>query len=220
MERDDLILEGIDRLERRVAPLTATAQALSELRSEMAPRVNEAVQALIRELADVEADFQLEELFFLVKKAMRNVKNFSFALDQMKNLIDFTTTVEPLLKSSVPQMIQYLDGLERNGVFRLLTLGLDVLKKIGAMYSEQEMEKIGAGVVRLAGTLRHLTRPESLEFLERAAQLPARVDLSAAKEAGPFRMLWAMGDHEVKQGLGVLLELTRGLAGLKTEQTP
>jgi uncharacterized protein YjgD (DUF1641 family) len=215
MQRDEMILEGIERLENRIAPLSSTAQALSELRSELAPRVNEAVQALIRELADVEADFQVEELFFLVKKALRNVRNFSFALDQMKNLIDFTTTVEPLLKSSVPQMIQYLDSLERSGVFRLLAMGLDVLRKIGAIFSEEDLARLADGVVRLAASVKQLTRPESIEFLERTAALPARVNLSAARPMGPVGLLWAMGDPEVKQGLGVLLELTRGLAAVK-----
>ena len=95
-----------------------------QLAWELAPRVNEAVQALIIELADVEADFQLEDLLFLLKKMMRNIRNLSFALDQMKNLIDFALTAEPLLKSSVPQVISYLDDLEQRGVLRLLGMVL------------------------------------------------------------------------------------------------
>jgi hypothetical protein len=47
----------------------------------VAPRVNEAVQALIVELADVEADFQLEDLVYFIKKLMRNVKNITFLLE-------------------------------------------------------------------------------------------------------------------------------------------
>ncbi len=89
-----------------------------ELREELAPRVNEAVQALIVEMADVEADFQIEDLVFLIKKTMRNTKNLNFLLDQLKNLIDFALTAEPLLKSSVPQLISYVDHLEQHGVFR------------------------------------------------------------------------------------------------------
>ena len=76
MNNEDLILERLDRLESQIAPLAASARAVSELRDEVAPRVNEAVHALIAQLADVEADFQLEDLLFLIKKAMRNVKNF------------------------------------------------------------------------------------------------------------------------------------------------
>jgi len=39
---------------------------------------------LIVELADVEADFQVEDLVFLIKKMMRNLKNLNFVLDQIE----------------------------------------------------------------------------------------------------------------------------------------
>jgi hypothetical protein len=47
-----------------------SARSVQELKEQLAPRVNEAVQALIVELADVEADFQLEDLTFFIKKLM------------------------------------------------------------------------------------------------------------------------------------------------------
>ena len=57
MTTEQMILDRLDRLESRIEPLMASAKALGELREELAPRVNEAVQAMIVELADVEAGF-------------------------------------------------------------------------------------------------------------------------------------------------------------------
>jgi uncharacterized protein YjgD (DUF1641 family) len=216
MTNEDLILQRLDHLESRIEPLTAFARAAGELREELAPRVNEGVQALITELADVEADFRVEDLVFLVKKLMRNTRNLNFILDQMKNLIDFALTAEPLLKSSVPQVIVFLDELEQRGVLRLLGTGVDVLKKIGAAYSAEEMQQIGDGLVRLIGILKKLTAPAALDLLDRAAEVPARVDVSRARPIGMFGMLGALGDREVQLGLGVLMELTKGLGVLKT----
>ncbi|KPJ76641.1 MAG: hypothetical protein AMJ54_11030, partial [Deltaproteobacteria bacterium SG8_13] len=190
--------QRLARLESQVAPMAESARALSELRDELAPRVNEAVHALIAELADVEADFQIEDLAFLLKKSMRNVRNLSFALDQLKNLIDFTITAEPLMKSSVPQVIFFLDELEQKGVFRLLNLGIEVLKQIGTTYSEEQMQQIGTGLVRLLGIVHKLTMPEALDLLERAADVPARVDLSTVKPVGTWGLLGALSDHQVK----------------------
>jgi len=215
MTTEQMILDRLDRLESQIAPLTASAKALDELREELAPRVNEAVQALIVELADVEADFQLEDLLFLLKKMMRNTRNLNFVLDQMKNLIDFALTAEPLLKSSVPQVISYLDDLEQRGVLRLLGTGMEVLKKVGASYSTEELQQTADGVVRLAGILKKLTAPAALDLIDSAADLPTRVNVSGAQAVGPWGMLRSMGDPQVQQGLGVLLELTRGLAVLK-----
>ncbi|MEA3230639.1 MAG: DUF1641 domain-containing protein [Thermodesulfobacteriota bacterium] len=50
---------------------------------------------------------------------------------------------------------------------------------------------------------------------KRAAEIPGRVDPARAKEVGLFGMMSAMSDHEIKQGMGILLELTRGLTVLK-----
>jgi len=215
MSNEELILDRLDRLEQEIAPMADSARSILELREDLAPRVNEAVKALIEELADVEADFQLEDLLFLIKSAMRNVRNLNFLLDQLKNLIDLALTAEPLLKSTVPQIIYYLDELEQRGVFRLARTSLEVVKKIGETYTSEEMEQIGDGLVKLLGVAKKLTAPEAITLIDHAAELPAKIDLSKAKEVGPCGMFWAMGTKEAKEGLGVLLELTKGLAALK-----
>jgi uncharacterized protein YjgD (DUF1641 family) len=167
MNNEALILERLDRLEQEVAPLADSAKSVAELREQLAPRVNEAVKALIIELADVEADFQLEDLTFFIKKLMRNVKNLTFALEQLKNIIDFALAVEPLLKITVPQVIQLFDKMERKGLLRIFT------------------------------------------------DFPNKVDFSRTKDVGLFGMMQAMSDKEVKEGLGVVIELTKGLSTLK-----
>lgn len=215
MTQDMELAERLQRLEERIEPLVQSAKAVSELRDELAPRVNEAVQALIIELADVEADFQIEDLIYLLKNVMRNVKNMNFTLDQLKNLIDFAVIAEPLLKTTVPQIIHYFDDLEQKGVFRLLSTGLDVLKQISTRYSAEQMQEIGDGLVRLTGCLQKLTTPEALDLLDKAADLPSQLDVTDSKPVGIWGMLGALSRPEVKEGMGVALELTSSLAHLK-----
>ena len=167
MNNEALILERLERLEQAIAPVTDSAKSVKELKEQLTPRVNEAVQALIVELADVEADFQLEDLTFFIKKLMRNVKNLTFLMEQLKNLIDFVQAVEPLLKTTVPHIISAFDQLEQKGLLRIVT------------------------------------------------KFPAKVDLSRAEEVGLFGMLQALREKEIRQGLGVLLELTRGLSAVR-----
>jgi len=215
MTNDELIVKRLENLERQVAPLAAFAQAAGELREEIAPRINEAVQALIVELADIESDFQIEDLLYLLKKLMRNIGTLNYVLDQTRNLVDFAQTAEPLLKNSVPQVIAFLDGLEQGGVFRLLSIATEVLRKIGSTVSPEDMHQIGDGIVRLVGVLKRLTAPAAIDLLERAADVPARVDLSSARPVGLWGMVGAMGDPDVQKGLGVLMEFTKGLGALK-----
>jgi len=215
MNQEDTIQKRLERLEQQIAPVADSARSISELREELAPRVNEAIKALIVELADIEADFQLEDLLFLIKKVLRNVRNLTYSIDQLKNIIDFVLIAEPLLKSTVPQMIYYMDDMEQRGVFTLLSSSMEMIKKTAETYTAEDLSQIGDGLVKLLGIFKKLTTPESLALLDKAAEVPSCVDLSRAKPAGAWGLLWAMGNPEVKNGLGILLELTKGLSVLK-----
>jgi len=215
MNNEQVIMEQLDHLGQEIATLTDSARALRELRDDLSPRVNETVKVLIEQLAEMEADVQFEDLVALLKNLMRNVRNLGWSVDQLKNLIDFLRTVEPLLKSAVPQAIIYLDKLERQGVFRVVASMMKVLEKIAETYTPEDIEQIENGLVPLVGVAKKLTTPEALNLLDKAADVPARVDLSQAKAVGPFGMLFALGNSEVKQGMGVVLELTKALSLLK-----
>jgi len=75
MTNEEKILERLERLEKKIDPISESAASVKELKMELAPRVNEAVHYFIEELADIEADFQLEDLIFFCKKALRTGKN-------------------------------------------------------------------------------------------------------------------------------------------------
>ena len=68
MTNEEQLLRRIDRMEKEIRDVADSARAVKELRDQLAPRVNEAVHALIEELVDIEEDFQLEDLVFFIKK--------------------------------------------------------------------------------------------------------------------------------------------------------
>jgi len=215
MTNEELILERLDRIEAQLAPITHTASGIKELREDLIPLSGQAFRLLIRELEDVESSFQLEDLMALLKRTLSSVKDIIFALDQLENIVDFTTTIEPLLKSAVPQIINYLDDLEQRGVLRIITSMLDVRAKIAATYSPEDIDQIGDGAVVALGLAKKLSDPKAKQFLEKIAELPAKVDLTGAKPVGAFGMLRAFSSREAKEGLGVLVELTKAMGELK-----
>jgi uncharacterized protein YjgD (DUF1641 family) len=216
MTSEELILERLDRIESRLAPLTDSARSVSELRDDLTPLANNAVKLLVKELQDVESSFQLKDLMEMSKQFLRSVRNVTYSLKQLQNAVDFITTLEPLLRGSVPQLIGYLDDMEQRGVFRIINATLGVRAKIAKTYSPEDIEQIGDGVVALLGLAKKITSPQALAFLGSVAELPAKLDLASSKGVGPFGLLGAISNKEVKEGLGVLMELTKGLGTLKT----
>jgi uncharacterized protein YjgD (DUF1641 family) len=215
MTNEELILERLDRIEAQLAPIVQTAGGIKDLREDLIPLSGQAFRLLSQELEDVESSFQLEDLLTLFKRALRSVKPVIFSLEQLENIVDFITTIEPLLKSAVPQVINYLDELEQKGVLRIITATLDVRAKIASAYTAEDIDQIGDGAVALLGLAKKLSDPEATDFLEKIADLPSKVDLAGAKPVGPFGMLGALSSKEARQGLGVLMELTKAMGSLK-----
>jgi uncharacterized protein YjgD (DUF1641 family) len=219
MTNEELILERLDRIEAQLAPISQTASGIKDLREDLIPLSGQAFRLLIRELEDVESSFQLEDLMALLKRSLRSVKHIIFALEQMENIVDFVTTIEPLLKSSVPQIINYLDDLEQRGILRIITSTLDVRAKIAAAYSAEDIDQIGDGAVVALGLAKKLSDPKAAEFLGKLAELPSKIDLSDAKPVGPIGMLSALSSKEARKGLGVLMQLTKAMGELKNGGT-
>ena len=154
MTNEEQLLRRIDRLEEEIRDVADSPRAVKELRDQLAPRVNGVAHALIEGLADIEEEFQLEDLVFFVKKLLRNIRNLNFALEQLKNLIDFDRAIAPLLKRSIPQRIATFDEWEKRGIFRLVT------------------------------------------------EVPGKNDFSRSREVGLVGLMQAMGDPEVRAGMG------------------
>ena len=216
MTNEELILQRLDALDAKIDPIIKTTRKWGEFADDLVPLQQQAVNILINELQEVEAGFQLEDLLLLVKQSARSIRNLQFALKAMDNIIEFVMDIEPLLKSAVPKMIEHLDEMEQKGVFRIIKAMMDVRAKVAATYDHKDIEQISDGMVAMLKLAKHMSDPKTLEFLEKFTSVPANVDLNNVKEVGPFGMLSAGFDSEVKQGLGVMMALTKAMGKIKS----
>lgn len=215
MTNEELILKKLEALEEKIEPIVRSRNTLLELKEDLLPLQNQAIQLIIRELQEVEAGFQLDDVFVLIKQVMRSTRNLIFALKAMDNIVEFITDMEPLLKSAVPKIIEALDDMERQGVFRIIGATLKVRSKIAARYDSDDIDKIGDTLVTLLGLAKKMADPKAQAFLEKIAGLPAQVDLSKTQGVSAMGLLSAGFSGEMKQGLGVLLELTKAMGKMK-----
>lgn len=215
MTNEELILKKLEAIEAKIDPIVKSREALLELKKDLLPLQHQAFDLIIKELQEVEAGFQLDDLLTLMKQAMRSTRNLVFSLKALDALIEFLMDMEPLLKSAVPKFIEALDDMERQGVFRILKATLDLRSKVAAQYDADDIDKIGDGMVALLGLAKKISDPQTLLFLEKAAALPANVNLAGSKKIGPMGLISAGFNSEIKQGLGVLMELTKAMGKMK-----
>lgn len=215
MTNEELILQRLDALDAKIDPIISARQKWDELKDDLVPLQHHAMDLMIEHLQEVEAGFQLEDLLLLLKQSMRSIKNLRFALKTVDTIIEFFNDIEPLLKSAVPKMIEHLDDLERKGVFRIIKAMLDVRAKVAAEYDHHDIEQISDGAVAMLRLAKKLSDPKVLAFMEKAVALPGQIDLSHTGKIGPFKMISAGFNSEVKDGLGVLMELTKAMGKMK-----
>jgi len=217
MTNEELILEKLERLETQIQPLIKTSEKFAELKNDLIPISNHATALLINQLTEVESGFQLEDFVSLTKEAMRNTRNFTFALKQMASMIEFVKDLEPLLKSAVPQTIHYLNELEQKGVFRIIKATVDLRTKVAASYTAEDIDMMGDGIVALLGLTKSLSDPKTVELLEKLSRIPSKVELENAKSVGVFGLASAGFNPEISKGLGVLMELTKAMGKIESE---
>ncbi len=177
-------LEGVDRVEKQLEVFARPWETLTDLGKDLSILMDPAAKRLTEELVEVEIGFQLEDFFALLKRLLPSLKYVSWAMEQLENLVDWWADMEPILKVAVPKMIDRLDVLEQQQVFKVF----------GKLFSG-----------------------EMLQFMDRLAEVALATRLEEAKPVGPMGLLWQMRSPECRQGLGVLLELTRALERMRPE---
>jgi len=217
MTTEELILERLDRMEEQLGTLVKSQRRADELRQDLTPLVGSAFRHLMEELGEVEFGFQLEDLYALMKQSLRSIRSLTYALKQLHTLIDLWQTTEPLLKSTVPALIDYMDGLEQRGVFRTYSAMLEVRAKVASQYGPEEISAMGDGFVILLSILKQLSHPEIVRFIGRLMEIPLEIKPEECKPIGPLGALSGLADPEAKRGLGVMLELLKGLGRVKIE---
>jgi len=215
MSKEDLILEKLGKIEAELAVMREAREPMDDLIRDLNPIMKQALYALIKEFKDVEDSFQLEDLLPLFKKLLVNVNNLTWALEALETIIDMWHTMEPMMKSALHNTVRYLGTLEQKGVFRTYEAMLEVRGKIAQHYGPEDIQAMGDSFVVLIGLLKKMSDPKMLELLEKLTDMPANIDLANAKPVGMFGVVGALSNSEVKDGIGVAMEMVKALGKLK-----
>ncbi len=185
MNRDDLILERLAKIEERLEAVARVEEQLadfgrawenlSDLGRELSLLTNPTVRRLTEELVEVESGFQVEDFFALLKKLLPSLRYLAYLLDQLENLVDLWQDVEPLLKIAVPHFIDRLDDLERKGIFKINAAVLEMYAKIAQHYTPEDIATIGDGFVRMHGIVKKFADPVVIQSFEAVFDMYAKL---------------------------------------------
>lgn len=215
MSNDALLLERLDRIEQRLERMASSAESSHDLHETLAPILKGAFVSMLAEFSAMEHKVNLDDLFALFRRAMCSVRDMTYMLEQLENIIELWRTVEPMTKPLFLSSVEYLDELERNGVMAKVSALGEVGSKTAGAFSADQIRNMGETLVFFLSVLERMSNPETRAVLDKLVDAMSEVDLASAQSGSLFGLAKAMGSKDVRNGLGVALEMTKALGKIK-----
>lgn len=200
----DAVIAYVDEQHRRQAEM-------DEFKNDVLPIANHMVKLSIDELAEIGSDFQLEDMFFLVKRLLRDVNLLTDLLGRMEGAVELFDEVQVIGNQAFHQAVLELDRMEREGYFNFARSGYQVIQRIVEEFDEDDVSALGDNIVTILTTVKNLTQPEIMDLTNNA--------LSAFNEepvpdgnVSVFQLLREMSDPKVRRGMARLLNMVKVLA--------
>ena len=200
----DAVIAYVDDQRRRQADM-------DEFKNDVLPIANHMVKLSIDELAEIGSDFQLEDMFFLVKRLLRDVNLLTDLLGRMESAVELFDEVQVIGNQAFHQAVLELDRMEREGYFNFARGGWQIIQRIVEEFDEDDVNALGDNIVAILTTVKNLTQPEIMDLTNNA--------LSAFNEepvpdgnVSVFQLLRDMSDPKVRRGMARLMNMVKVLA--------
>ena len=218
MDNDVALLhQKIDTLTTQVTFLTKQAeiqqrrqQEFDELKQDMIPIANHMIKLTIDELAEIDPEFEIEDLLYILKRVLRNVPLLLTMFDRFEALMGITDEVELLGKQVFSTAVENLDQMERDGYFAFAREGWGILERIVAEFSEEDVKALGDNVVTILTTVRNMTQPEIMTMANNAIgaiqEVPPETETPSA-----ISLLRELSNPKTRRGMARMINLLQVL---------
>jgi uncharacterized protein YjgD (DUF1641 family) len=212
------LLQKVEALTDEVRTVSAQMEAqrrsqlvLEELVQDLVPVFNQAFKKIVSELAEVDGQFQAEELLFMLKRLLANTHRFNALVNQLESALDLLGDVDKLGKPVFQTAVTTFDQLERKGYFRFAQESARIVDRIATEFSADDVRALGDNIVTILSTVRNMTQPDIMALANRAADT-----LHASEPAEGDTSMWALmrelGDPQMRRGLARMLRVVKTFA--------
>ncbi len=213
----DLLMERLDGIESHLAEQRRRAAELEELKRDLIPIGNDMVKLTIDELAEIGTEFKAEDLFFLLKRLLRDTHLLLQALDQLEAVMGLGEEMERLMKPMFNTAVEELDRLERNGYFAFARETWRIVEQVVTEFSEEDVRALADNIVFILETIRNMTQPEIMALANRS------VDALRAEPEGPqdislWQFLRELRRPQTRRGMARMVNILKALGG--SSETP
>jgi len=209
----DQLTAQLQAQERQIGLLIQVAQVqqrqieeFEELKRDVVPIVNHLIKLAIDELAEVNSDFQVEDLFFVLKRLLRDTRMLAGGLNRLEMMMELYDESQVLGKQIFSRVVAELDRMERAGYFTFARGGLNIVERIVTEFTEEDVRLLGENIVLILNTIKDMTQPEILHFI-RNTLLIAEREIEKPVDSSWLSLVGQMRQPEVRRGLALTLRV-------------
>jgi uncharacterized protein YjgD (DUF1641 family) len=208
---DDLTWK-VDHLTQLLEAQQRRQQDLDELKADLIPIGNQMLKLSIDELAEIGTEFQMEDLFFLLKRLLRNTHTLVSLLEGLEAGMGLAEEANLIGKQVFSNVVEELDQMEHKGYFAFAREGWSILDRIVTEFSEEDVRALGDNIVTILYTVRNMTQPEILELANRSLAAIQPEDEITPDSVSTWSLLRELSDPKVRVGMARMLNLLKVLA--------
>ncbi len=207
---DDLTWK-VDHLTQLLEAQQRRQQDLDELKADLIPIGNQMLKLSIDELAEIGTEFQMEDLFFLLKRLLRNTHTLVSLLEGLEAGMGLAEEANLIGKQVFSNVVEELDQMEHKGYFAFAREGWSILDRIVTEFSEEDVRALGDNIVTILYTVRNMTQPEMLELANKSLAA-IQQDQVTPESVSTWSLLRELSDPKVRVGMVRMLNLLKVLA--------
>jgi len=208
------INQKLDILGEQMHQYQVRQREIQELKNDLTVIGKDIFNAAVEELNDVAPYFDTNDLIFLLKKLLRNIRNINKVLTQLESAEDLFNDLKPLSKKIFNDSLETLDELDRKGYFEFLKELFKIIDTIITSFTIDDVRLLRENITSILLTVKSMTQPEMLSTINNALGFFRKMDIEIGKEEiSYFAMLKQLKDPEVKRGLVFMLQFVKSMAG-------
>ncbi|MFC2103792.1 DUF1641 domain-containing protein [Bacteroidota bacterium] len=188
------------------------SESIEDLVADLSIISNDAFKSTVEELDNHGIELNLEDIKILGFKLIRNVNNFSQAINMFESLTDFMKDVGPIVTEMGIDFTNKLHEFEQKGYFEFFKEITNIMDNIITSYSPEEVRALADNIVTILDTVKNLTQPDMLNAINNAVSIFKNLDTNEIKEYSLWKAFREMNTPEMKRGIGFMMTFLKNLS--------
>lgn len=188
------------------------SESIEDLVADLSIISNDAFKSTVEELDSHGIELNIEDIKILGFKLIRNVNNFSQAINMFESLTDFMKDVGPIVTEMGIDFTNKLNEFEQKGYFEFFKEITNIMDNIITSYSPEEVRALADNIVTILDTVKNLTQPDVLNAINKAVSIFKNLDTNEIKEYSLWKAFREMNTPEMKRGLGFIMTFLKNLS--------